>query len=51
MLRLRWVDVDLANGTIHVNKSKTFAGIRSVPISDFLKAELLLWRDLLGPHS
>lgn len=49
MLRLHWVDVDLENGTIHVNKSKTFAGIRAVPISDFLKVELLRWRDLLGP--
>jgi integrase len=49
MLRLRWGDVDLENGNIHVKKSKTISGIRAVPISCFLKAELLRWRDLLGP--
>ena len=49
MLQLRWAEVDLENETIHVKKSKTFSGIRAVPISRFLKAELLRWRDLLGP--
>ena len=49
MLQLRWTDVDLEKEAIHVKKSKTFSGIRVVPISGFLKAELLRWRDLLGP--
>jgi integrase len=49
MLRLRWADVNLENGNIQVKKSKTIAGIRAVPISGFLKTELLRWQDLLGP--
>jgi integrase len=49
-LQLRWEDVDLINGVIHVRESKTPAGRRSVPLSALCKAELLGWRDLVGPE-
>jgi len=49
-LRLKWEDVDLANGVIHVRESKTPAGRRIVPLSEFCKAELLSWKDLCGPE-
>jgi integrase len=48
MLNLCWKDVDFLNGTIKVEKSKTQAGIRSVPISALCKSELLRWRSLVG---
>jgi integrase len=48
MLSLRWAHVDLKDETIHVKRSKTISGIRAVPISGFLKTELLRWRELLG---
>jgi len=32
-LRLSWDDVDLEAGTVHVRRSKTAAGVRTVPIS------------------
>ncbi len=47
---LRWEDIDLLNGVVHVLKSKSAAGIRSVPLSGFSKSELLKWRNLLGPE-
>ncbi len=50
MLSLRWKDVDTENDVIHVRRSKTLAGIRAVPISGYCKAELLRWRNLLGPE-
>jgi integrase len=49
MLGLQWDDIDFLSGVIHVSKSKTAAGIRSVPISGLCKAELLRWRNLVGP--
>jgi integrase len=49
-LALKWEDVDFANKSIRIKKSKTFAGIRSVPLSTRCKAELTRWRELLGPE-
>jgi len=49
-LRLKWEDVDLANGVIHIRQSKTLAGRRSVPLSELCKAELLCWKGLCGPE-
>jgi integrase len=49
-LSLRWNDVDFAEGAIRITESKTLAGVRSVPMSNRCKAELLKWRDLLGPE-
>lgn len=48
-LPLKWEDVDLLNEAIYVCQSKTLAGRRSVPLSDFCKCELLNWRNLVGP--
>jgi integrase len=49
-LSLKWKDVDFAEGAIRITESKTVAGVRSVPMSNRCKAELLKWRDLLGPE-
>ena len=49
-LPLKWTDVDFVQGEIHVGEPKTVAGIRTVPMSDRCKVELLRWRDLLGPE-
>ena len=49
-LALKWEDVDFASESIRIRKSKTLAGIRSVPMSGRCKAELLRWRNLLGPE-
>jgi len=35
---------------IQVGRSKTLAGMRAVPISAYCKAELLRWRNLIGPE-
>jgi integrase len=50
MQGLRWEDVDLLNDLLRVEKSKSRAGIRSVPLSGFCKSELLKWRNLVGPE-
>jgi len=50
MLKLQWKDIDLLNDVIQVGRSKTSAGIRAVPISAQCKAELLRWRNLIGPE-
>lgn len=34
--RLTWADIDLSKGLIHVKKSKTKAGVRSVPMPKYL---------------
>jgi integrase len=49
-LSLKWEDADFANGSIRIKKSKTFAGIRTVPMSNRCKAELMRWQELLGPE-
>jgi integrase len=50
MLNLRWKEVDLLKDELQVGTSKTSAGIRAVPISSHCKAELLRWRNLIGPE-
>jgi integrase len=47
-LPLRWKDVDFERGMITVISSKTPAGLRTVPMTTRLKAELLSWRKLTG---
>lgn len=41
---LRWRDVDLAGGTIHVRRSKTDAGVREVDLQPELRDVLAPWR-------
>jgi integrase len=48
-LVLKWDDIDFESDTIRVLESKTAAGIRNVPISGRCKAELLSWRNRVGP--
>jgi integrase len=50
MLHLQWKDVDFLKDAIQVGRSKTLAGTRAVPISAQCKAELLRWRNLIGPE-
>jgi integrase len=47
-LPLKWSDVDFERGMITVIASKTPAGLRTVPMTTRLKAELLSWRKLTG---
>jgi integrase len=47
-LPLKWSDVDFERGMIAVIASKTPAGLRTVPMTTRLKAELLSWRKLTG---
>jgi integrase len=49
-LPLKWTDIDLSNGTLCVRESKTLAGRRMVPLSEYCKAELFRWRALTGPE-
>jgi integrase len=49
-LALKWQHVDFVNDSIRIRESKTFACIRNVPMSNRCKAELLRWRNLLGPE-
>ena len=50
MLKLQWKDIDFLNDVLQVGRSKSNAGIRAVPISGQCKAELLRWRNLIGPE-
>jgi len=45
-LPLKWTDVDFERGMITVIASKTRAGLRTVPMTTRLKAELIRWRKL-----
>jgi integrase len=47
-LPLKWRDVDFERGMITVIASKTPAGVRTVPMTSRLKAELLSWKKLTG---
>src|SRR5579862_1518158 len=47
-LPLKWRDVDFQRGMITVIASKTPAGMRTVPMTTRLKAELLRWKGLTG---
>jgi integrase len=49
-LALRWNAIDFANDLIRVKESKTRAGIRNIPVSARCKAELLRWREKIGPE-
>ena len=49
-LALKWKDVEFADEAILIRQSKTLAGIRGVPMSRRCKAELLRWRERLGPE-
>jgi len=48
-LRLKWDDVDLAEGIVHVRDSKTRAGRRIAPMTENCKAALQEWRNITGP--
>jgi integrase len=50
MLGLKWTNVDVSNDVIYIEKSKTESGVRSVPMSQRCKTELLRWRNLVGPE-
>lgn len=43
-LGLRWTQVDLAVGTLHIIDAKTAAGVRAVDLTETLREELVLWR-------
>jgi integrase len=47
-LSLKWEDIDFADEAIRIRKSKTLAGIRSVPMSSRCKTELQKWRTKRG---
>ena len=47
-LALRWEAIDFANDVIRVRESKTSAGIRSIPLSERCKSELLHWRQTIN---
>jgi integrase len=47
---LRWEHIDFLNDCLRVEKSKTRAGIRTVPLTAICKSELLRWRNLIGPE-
>jgi len=49
-LPLKWTDIDLSKGTLTVRESKTLAGRRIVPLSEYCNAELLQWKKLTGPE-
>jgi integrase len=47
-LALKWDNVDFQKSQLAVQDSKTIAGRRTVPLSEFCKAELLRWKQLVG---
>jgi integrase len=49
-LSLRWDAVDFANDSVRVRESKTRAGIRNIPLTARCKAELVRWREMVGPE-
>jgi integrase len=49
-LPLRWDAVDFTNDSIRIRESKTRAGIRNIPLSTRCKAELIRWREIVGPE-
>jgi integrase len=50
-LALKWRDVDFDRGMVTVISSKTPAGLRTVPMTNRLKEELLRWKKLTGPQN
>ena len=49
-MALRWRDVDLAGGRLHITGSKTDAGVRDVTLLPVLRDELAVHR-ARGPHT
>jgi integrase len=49
-MNLRWNDINFEGSRLVVRESKTPAGRRVVPLSEFCKAELHRWRGLIGPE-
>jgi len=49
-LVLKWTELDLEQGTVSVGQTKTLAGRRMIPLSDFCNRELLNWKVLTGPE-
>lgn len=45
---LRWRDVDLANGRLHIGRSKTSAGVREVELLPILRDDLLALKAAAG---
>jgi integrase len=43
-LRLKWADIDFEESIITVAQSKTAAGLRTLPMAEFVRAELQRWR-------
>jgi integrase len=50
-LPLKWKNIDFDRGMIIVIASKTVAGLRTIPMTDRLKRELLRWKRLTGSSS
>jgi len=42
-LRLKWADVDFEEAAITVAQSKTAAGLRALPMTEFVASELVKW--------
>lgn len=42
-LRIKWIDVDFEEAVITVAQSKTAAGIRALPMTEFVASELQKW--------
>jgi len=49
-LPLKWTDLDLDEGLVAVRETKTLAGRRTIPLTEFCKQELMRWRQLTGPE-
>jgi integrase len=49
-LALKWGAVDFEKSQVTIRESKTMAGRRVLPLSEYCKAELLLWKDLQGSN-
>jgi integrase len=49
-LQLRWADIDFENSQLVVRNSKTLAGRRNVPLSGLCRAEMLRWKQMMGPE-
>jgi integrase len=47
-LPLKWEDIDFQNHVLHVRSSKTAAGERLVPLSQYCELTLLQWHQFLG---
>jgi integrase len=48
--QLKWTDLDFSSSQVTVRDSKTLAGRRSVPLSELCSAEMLRWKNLMGPE-